>query len=320
MRGRRIIAVDIGGANLKFADEAGRRWAVSFELWHRFADLKDRLSQHIGDCDTILVTMTGELADCFDTRRNGVSAIANAVEGLNLKTFFYGIDGVFALSDQLIADPIRFAATNWHATANAWSNYVDEPTLVVDIGSTTTDLIRIGPHQVLETAVDDRGRLAGQSLVYVGDRRTPVCGLVDSLVDRGVAVACMNEFFSTMDDVRLLLGYVVEDPRSNDTANAMPRTIYGAATRILRMIGSDLDDRSVKDAIELARQVHAAAEQRIADAIDSHSCSRLIWLGSADDLVDLENFDVTHPTTGRPSDPCTAMIDLWQRETRRESD
>lgn len=312
MNQERIIAMDIGGANLKFADHRGRRWAETFEMWRRFDDLQNRLAVHAAGYDTVLVTMTGELADCFSTRRTGVRQIAAAALQKTAPTFFYGIGGRFSTIDDVADDPIRFAASNWHATATAWSKRIKDQTLLVDIGSTTTDVIRIGGGKVLETATDDRSRLASGGLVYVGDRRTPVCGLVDWLTDRGQRVACMNEFFATIDDVRLLLGYVEPEPANVDTANSAPRTRRGAATRMLRMIGSDLDDHTIEQAVVLAAEVHRRATKMIRRAIESHRCKVLLLIGDAEDLIDVPDVQVIRPGTGGPTDPCSAMLDLWR--------
>src|SRR5438477_527135 len=77
------LGLDVGGANLKLAD--GHGWAVSrpFLLWRepeRLAAAIARLLAEATSAAGLVVTMTGELADCFATKREGVHAILEAVQ------------------------------------------------------------------------------------------------------------------------------------------------------------------------------------------------------------------------------------------------
>src|SRR5262245_8219633 len=76
------LALDIGGANLKAAD--GERFAVSqsFPLWQNPNQLVDALRSMVAAVPRVshvAVTMTGELADCFTTKAEGVKFILNAL-------------------------------------------------------------------------------------------------------------------------------------------------------------------------------------------------------------------------------------------------
>ncbi|MEX2559527.1 MAG: tetrahydromethanopterin-linked C1 transfer pathway, partial [Pirellulales bacterium] len=73
------LALDIGGANLKAADGLGFAVARPFPLWQRPQALAGEIARLLADApaaERIAVTMTGELADCFSTKREGVAAIA----------------------------------------------------------------------------------------------------------------------------------------------------------------------------------------------------------------------------------------------------
>src|SRR5262245_11545287 len=79
----RALGLDIGGANLKAAHMEGAASLLSFALWKNPRDLPRRLIDLIGSMpahDLLSVTMTGELCDCFASKREGVRAILAAVE------------------------------------------------------------------------------------------------------------------------------------------------------------------------------------------------------------------------------------------------
>ena len=77
-----VLGLDIGGANLKAADETGRALSERFEIWRAPGELAARLTAIVSqfpECDALAVTMTAELADCFETRARGVDHIVRAV-------------------------------------------------------------------------------------------------------------------------------------------------------------------------------------------------------------------------------------------------
>ena len=80
----RILGLDVGGANLKAAAADGRAVSVPFPLWKQPDRLPAVLAELAGrfpEADAFAVTMTGELCDCFENKRQGVNAILDAVEG-----------------------------------------------------------------------------------------------------------------------------------------------------------------------------------------------------------------------------------------------
>ncbi len=78
-----ILGLDIGGANIKAADEAGRAVSHSFAIWKSPERLTDELASMLHSfpqTGRVAVTMTAELADCFATKAEGVRFILDAVE------------------------------------------------------------------------------------------------------------------------------------------------------------------------------------------------------------------------------------------------
>jgi (4-(4-[2-(gamma-L-glutamylamino)ethyl]phenoxymethyl)furan-2-yl)methanamine synthase len=78
-----VYGFDIGGANVKFYD-SDRDYAASipFRLWKQPAKLADFLRANfsiLNPSAQIAITMTAELCDCFESKREGVNSIANSV-------------------------------------------------------------------------------------------------------------------------------------------------------------------------------------------------------------------------------------------------
>ncbi len=286
-----VIGIDIGGANLKFAGHDGRAWSCSFPMWKQPERVRDEIVQNLrskcneATIDALAVTVTGELADCFVDRAEGVehlvsqAVLAATDVGIDRsQVFVYGVDGNWYGPHAAIREPDRVAAANWHALASYVGQQILRDGLLVDIGSTTTDIVPIANGGVATDATTDFGRLRERSLVYVGCRRTPVCALVDGLEFRGDWVPVMNEWFATIDDGQLLLGLAGEEPSDCDTADGKPRTRAAAANRLARMIGLDRRHVTTDEATSLARQVVTAARQKIAEAIAIHDRGQAIVL------------------------------------------
>ncbi len=112
--GREIVGLDIGGANLKAAVWSGpaevRAASVHFPMWKmpdRLATATQQLLRELGGSTHLAVTMTGELADCFASRREGVTRILDQLcrvvpaEQISV----YSVDGRWLTADQ--RQPIR---------------------------------------------------------------------------------------------------------------------------------------------------------------------------------------------------------------------
>ena len=73
-----LVALDIGGANLKAADGLGWSASVAFPLWQRWSELPDALATLVAERRPrwLVATMTGEICDCYPSRAAGVAHIA----------------------------------------------------------------------------------------------------------------------------------------------------------------------------------------------------------------------------------------------------
>jgi len=190
--------------------------------------------------------MTGELADCFPDAATGVRQIVAATEtavaaqhGDPPPTAYYAVDGCFRSAAQASACPDLLAASNWHALAQLVASQIDRETLLIDIGSTTTDLTRLFPGRVATSSQHDFDRLVNRELVYQGIGRTPLCAVVDALPVDDQTVPVMKEVFATTDDCALLTGMIGEETDDRQTADGRPRTRDAARGRMAKMVGLD---------------------------------------------------------------------------------
>jgi probable H4MPT-linked C1 transfer pathway protein len=258
------IGLDIGGANLKIADGCG--WAQSdpFALWRDPGGLSDKLCKLLDAApaaNRLAVTMTGELCDAFRTKADGVQHIVAAVRAVAgaRQIFVYAVDGRFVAVDEAESQTDLVAASNWHALATFVCRFTHERTgVLIDIGSTTTDIVPLDRGTSCPAARNDSDRLLAGELMYMGVSRTPICALTARLPWRGSDYPVAAEFFATTADAYLLLGNMAEQRDANSTADGRPLTAEFAAERLGRMICADRTSFSRDDAVGAAEFIRAA--------------------------------------------------------------
>ncbi len=252
------IGLDIGGANLK-ASNGAVALSQSFPLWKEPRQLAAALTQLLLNFPAgspLAVTMTGELADCFETRAEGVAHILEAVEqaGTGRLIAVWQTGGEFVSVEDANVLPEFVAAANWHALAT-WAGRMSPAgrSLLIDIGSTTTDIIPIEDGLPITQGTTDRERLRSGELLYLGVCRTPLSSLCGEITISGEPTGVARETFATTLDLHLLSGELPEDPTCLETANGRPATRQAAMDRIARMVCSDRDELSPEDIEELAQ-------------------------------------------------------------------
>lgn len=252
-----ILGLDIGGANLKAADTQSFAALRPFELWKNPAGLAAAL-QHLVPAElqthyeAVAVTMTGELCDCFANRAEGVRAIVDAVESAfgTIPVAYWRNDGTWATATKAREEPYAVASSNWLALAAFAGRYAPSGhAILIDIGSTTSDLVRLQDGRPVPKGLTDPDRLASGELVYTGVRRTPLCALLPP--------PFVAELFATTLDAYLLLGEMPEDHQDLGTADGRPATRDAAHARIARMVCLDADQYPRAESLALARQVES---------------------------------------------------------------
>ncbi len=284
----KAAALDIGGANIKGADTEGRAFSFPFALWRRPDELTDvlrRLVDRILPADVLAVTMTGELCDAFETKKHGVRHILectldaiDAIDALDLvgeekgaatPVYVWTTEGTWMRVKRETRPPLTAAASNWLALAQyACRHTADRPALLIDVGSTTTDVIPLRGGAPVPAGRTDTSRLLARELIYTGVSRTPVAMVLDALPYRGELCPVAAEMFATTLDAYLLLGDLPEDSSGSETADGRPADRKHARDRVARMVCTDRTDFSLKDAKVAARAVRDAQESVLGEAID----------------------------------------------------
>lgn len=267
------LGLDIGGANLKAAD--GRGWACSvpFALWRDPGGLAGAIARLIESAPAagrLAITMTGELCDCFRTKAEGVRHILTAVQqaagGRDVRV--YCVDGRLITMEQAHEMPELAAAANWHALAQFACRYVEGASgLLIDVGSTTTDIVPLihgKPHPV---GLNDTDRLLAGELVYTGVGRTPVCAITRYLPWRGGRCPVAAEVFATAADAYVVLGQLAEQPDAPWTPDGRSLSKEFARERLARMVCADASTFAMEDAEAAADAVREAQIDQLVAAV-----------------------------------------------------
>ncbi|MDO9599120.1 MAG: hydantoinase/oxoprolinase family protein [Azoarcus sp.] len=188
------------------------------------------------------LTMTAEMTDLFPDREAGVLGLVDRLANrLGPGLRFYAGDAGWPTAAEAGAHWRAIASANWLATAHqVGTRYPDA--LLVDIGSTTTDLIPIVGGQPRPRGRCDADRLASGELVYLGVVRTPLCALARQISFDGRIRNVMNEWFATSADLFRLTGELDPGHDQQPTADGAGKDEAATCRRLARMIGMDARD------------------------------------------------------------------------------
>lgn len=290
------LGIDIGGANLKVANTSGYARERFFPLWQRPMELAAAIGELLAEApewERLAVTMTGELADCYASKAEGVAAITAAAlnAAVERPVSVYTTGGTFVSADDLLEDCDQagqlwqgVAAANWHAIALGIARRFLAEGVLIDIGSTTTDIIPLQGGTVATDCLTDTARLIAGQLLYQGVDRTPLCAIAKTLPYRERECPVAADMFATVGDVALLLGEREEDFDNMDTADGKPRTKIFARQRLARMVCGDLATFEQADAelaaervVELLQESLSAALARV---VQGESLGKVVLSGS----------------------------------------
>lgn len=267
------LAADIGGANLKLADSGTFTRTRAFAMWRHPHQLSAQLQEMLAAAPShrnLAVTMTGELADCFTTKVEGVRFILQQVQQAlpsDWQSRVYLTDGRLVSIPTALDEPWAAAASNWHALAAFAGRFVPcGPAMMIDIGSTTCDLIPLVDGCPASIGRDDTARMLGGHLLYTGVQRSPICAVLERVPYRGAVCPPAQEWFATMRDAYLVLGEIEEQPECCETADGRPATRQAARARLARMVCADLSQFDSADAEAMARAAAEAQARHLASA------------------------------------------------------
>lgn len=267
-----VIGWDIGGVHLKAVRAEDGRIVKAAQyaapLRNGTELLRMALARARGDmgrADRNVITMTGELADTFAARAEGVARLVELAESeLGAVSIYAGRAG-YVRAESAPAHVADIASANWHACATlVASKYAGA--LLIDMGSTTTDIVPIAAGRVAARGYTDAERLAAGELVYTGLVRGFVMATVNRAPLRGSWTPLVNENFANMADVHRILGTLPEGVDLMPTADGREKTVEASRARLARMLGSDAADAGDSDWLLAARWFAEAQIRAIVDA------------------------------------------------------
>ena len=275
------VGWDVGGVQVKAARVESRaggppvvRTAVrSLEMW-RGRDrlpgvLKDLAEELAIDSSTPhALTMTAELSDAFRDKREGVlfvmDGLVDAFPGSRM--FALDCDGQLTPLRAAHARPLAFAATNWVASALLAASRVDA-CILMDVGSTTTDIVPIREGRLACEGRTDLDRLIAGELVYTGVLRTNPNTLTATVPIRGRPCRLAAEQFAVMADAYLLLGRIAAEDYACPTPDGRAVSRTASAERLARLVCADREMLSEGEIVALARYVSERQLQVIGDGL-----------------------------------------------------
>jgi (4-(4-[2-(gamma-L-glutamylamino)ethyl]phenoxymethyl)furan-2-yl)methanamine synthase len=260
---------DVGGAHLKVALTEGGRVVAAVQipcpLWlgldrldaafRQAGPLTARARRHA-------VTMTGELCELFPDRPTGVrTLIDRLVKLLGPDTRIWMGPCGFGSAQEARLDPATVASTNFLASAELVAQLLGDG-LLIDMGSTTTDIIPVVSAAPCPRGLTDGERLATSELVYTGLTRSDVATVAHEVFfkQRRQRLAAGN--FATMADVRRVLGELPEGTDQHGTADRRGTSLGESVARLARAFGRDGSDATLDDWQAAAR---AIADRQMAE-------------------------------------------------------
>ncbi len=269
-----VVGWDVGGVHLKAARAENGRIVRAIQLASPLRGGLERLLQAFGEAKALVggpdyhvVTMTGELADTFASRPEGVGRLAALAAGelADAPVWLYaGPDGLVHPRDAR-KHAAEIASANWHVCAGLVAQTYDDA-LFIDMGSTTTDVVPLVRGKVAARGYTDAQRLAAGELVYTGLVRGFVMATADRAPVAGAWTTLVNENFASMADVHRILGSLPDGADLMATTDGREKTIAASRARLARMVGADAADLDEAAMLALARWFAEAQLRAIHDA------------------------------------------------------
>ncbi|MEX2684708.1 MAG: hydantoinase/oxoprolinase family protein [Candidatus Sigynarchaeota archaeon] len=284
-----LLGMDIGGANikcasipLKDADQLNKASSTKhfFPLWEKTvhelsAQLARVVDEHVASARNILdntktvtiytcASITGELSDAFSSKKEGIECITSCLsealvspknkrQGFAImRPRFVTTNGTLLSEDGARSNHRAVSAANWYATA-AWVGSFEPDCILIDCGSTTTDIIPIANGKPATKGLTDIERLRHGELVYTGVLRATIPSIAHAVPVHGELIPISFEKFALMADVHLILGNITREQYDCDTADGRPNTIEDSKKRLARIVCEDAAELGDDVILNMAR-------------------------------------------------------------------
>lgn len=277
-----VVGWDIGGANtkavyiriengyvkqIKTAVRYFPIWKDPEKLFSVLLKLKEKVSNK-AKVDAVGLTMTAELSDAYQTKREGVAHILSCAQEVfaGLPVFVLDVESSLRSIEAAKSEPLRVAAANWVATG--WMVSQGTKTcVIVDVGSTSTSIIPVIDGHVSAVGKTDLQKLMFGELVYSGSLRTNVATIVDSVPLRGGKVRVSSEIFAQSGDIHLILGNIGEGEYTTETADGRGKTRREALARLARVVCADIEMLTEEEIVQIAEYVHREQVEQVAEGL-----------------------------------------------------
>jgi len=299
----KVAGFDIGGANtdlavIDFEGEEIKNIEVDFAylpMWSNNDDLSKVLVElienicPISEIEAVGISMTAELVDAYDTKKEGVlDVVKKCEETFDCPIAYVGIDGMLS-RDEIEATPLKAAAANWIATAQI-ATLISDNCIFIDTGSTTTDIIPIKDGKECAIGKSDFDRSATGELVYTGTLRTNLASFLDKVELNKKEYRVASELFAQTADVYTVLDLITEDDYVCDTFDGESKSKIDCAKRIARVVCADLEMISMDDVVEMSEYIHQKQIEQIADGLkqvhDAQKLDLIVVTGLGKDILD----------------------------------
>ena len=237
-----ILTIDIGGANTKtllllLRSNNIKEEIFYFPLWKKkneFENLLEKIKNRYKP-EIVGITTTAELCDVFETKKDGIRFISKICKKVFGNPYFLTIDGKLTAKGEA-----NIGAANYVASIYYLERKFREG-ILIDIGSTTTDIIPFRKNEILY-GKSDLERLAKLQLIYTGMLRTPLNTIVHEVIFKGKNIRVASEFFAITADLYRILGYICKEDYSCETPDGKGRSLEECMRRVARLLCSEVNE------------------------------------------------------------------------------
>ncbi len=277
-----VIGWDIGGANtkaaflhtengcvkeLRTAMEYSPVWKNPAKLAEVLSKLKERVREDV-KLDGVGLTMTAELSDAYQTKREGVNQVLACAAQVfaDSPVFVLDVDAKLLSLGAARSEPLSVASANWMATGWMVARFV-KTCVIVDVGSTSTSIIPVIEGSVSAAGRTDLEKLIAGELVYTGSLRTNVAATVNTVPLRAAMARVASELFAQSGDVQLVLGNISEKQYTTETADGRGKSRGEALARLARVVCADMDMLTEEEVVQIAEYVYGRQVEQVAKGL-----------------------------------------------------
>jgi len=272
-----ILGLDIGGANTKVvlinikSKEIIECFSYIkyFPFWEKniteISEMLEKVVKNLvennkykfNSINYFAITITAELSDAFQTKREGIQTILNALEKIFEKEKLRFITNKCKFIDFSMAksDYSSVAAANWASTALFLGNF-ESTCILIDAGSTTIDIIPILNSIPVPQGKDDISRLINHELIYTGGLRATIPSITHHVPYNSKIVRISFEKFALISDVHRILNHITEEQYINNTADNRSKSLEDCYARLSRVICMDIETISKEELDLIANSIY----------------------------------------------------------------